>query len=148
MINIRVDLSSATKTEIKELNKLVPFSRDKFHFDKNNIQVSFITKRDIEIQKANTLSSKRKYLENLKKIKCISEENHAILTLIEKEELEKCPFCVGDIIKNEYTTIEITNIRFNIENEKETFFIASGFSKKGFDMICINNKTIKIDKFE
>lgn len=148
MINIRVDISNATKSEIKELNRLFPFDINKFYCDKNNIQVNFITKRDIEIQKANTLSGRSKYFENLSKIEYLHQEMNDILKSIEKEELEKCPFRVGDIIKNERTSIEITNIRFFINKDKETLFVASGFAKNGYDIIHIDNTTIKIDKFE
>lgn len=49
MIKIIVDISNATESEIEELNKLIPFGREKFHFDKNNIKVEFITKQDAEI---------------------------------------------------------------------------------------------------
>lgn len=53
MIKIIVDISSATESEIKELNKLIPFGSQKFHFDKNNIKVDFFTKQDAEIVNAN-----------------------------------------------------------------------------------------------
>lgn len=58
MIKILVDISSATESEIEELNKLIPFGREKFHFDKNNIKVEFITKQDVEIANANMSMSK------------------------------------------------------------------------------------------
>ncbi len=53
MIKIIVDISSATEQEIEELNKLIPFGSQKFHFDKNNIKVEFITKQDVEILMSN-----------------------------------------------------------------------------------------------
>lgn len=53
MIKIIVDTSNATETEIEELNRLIPFGREQFHFDKNNIKVEFLTKEHIEIAKAN-----------------------------------------------------------------------------------------------
>lgn len=53
MIKITVDISNATESEIEELNKLIPFGREKFHFDKNNIKVEFFTKQDAEIVNAN-----------------------------------------------------------------------------------------------
>ena len=49
MIKITVDISNANESEIEELNKLIPFGREKFHFDKNNIKVEFFTKQDAEI---------------------------------------------------------------------------------------------------
>lgn len=49
MIKIIVDSSSATETEIAELNKIIPFGEMQFHFDKNNIEVNFITKEDAKI---------------------------------------------------------------------------------------------------
>lgn len=49
MIKIVVDISNATESEIAELNKTIPFGEKQFHFDKNNIKVNFITKKDAEI---------------------------------------------------------------------------------------------------
>ena len=49
MIKITVDTSNATESEVTELNKIIPFGEKQFHFDKNNIEVNFITKRDAEI---------------------------------------------------------------------------------------------------
>ena len=53
MIKIIVDISNATESEIEELNNLIPFGSQKFHFDKNNIEVDFFTKQDTEIVNAN-----------------------------------------------------------------------------------------------
>lgn len=49
MIKITVDTSNATESEVTELNKIIPFGEKQFHFDKNNIEVNFITKKDAEI---------------------------------------------------------------------------------------------------
>ena len=49
MIKIAVDISNATEAEILELNKIIPFGEKQFHFDRNNIEVNFITKKDAEI---------------------------------------------------------------------------------------------------
>lgn len=49
MIKITVDISNASESEIKELNKIIPFGENQFYFDKNNIKVNFITKKDTEI---------------------------------------------------------------------------------------------------
>lgn len=76
MIKIIVDISNATESEIVELNKLIPFGSQKFHFDKNNIEVDFFTKQDAEIVNANMSIGLRS---DIKDLESMSKEDGEIL---------------------------------------------------------------------
>lgn len=95
MIKITVDISNANESEIEELNKLIPFGREKFHFDKNNIKVEFFTKQDAEIVNANInigLRSDIKDLVNMSKKDCeilMSNVNTHFFMKVNDEEIKE-----------------------------------------------------------
>lgn len=95
MIKIIVDISSATEQEIEELNKLIPFGSQKFHFDKNNIKVEFITKQDVEILNSNVgigLSSDTSSLMSMSKENAeilMSNVNTHIFIKVDNEDSDK-----------------------------------------------------------
>ncbi len=95
MIKITVDISNATESEIEELNKLIPFGREKFHFDKNNIKVEFFTKQDAEIVNANLsigLRSDIKDFVNMSKKDCeilMSNVNTHFFMKVNDEEIKE-----------------------------------------------------------
>ncbi|MCG3705838.1 hypothetical protein [Aliarcobacter butzleri] len=91
--------------------------------------------------------NKETYLQNICEIEKLQKENSDYLKLIEKEELEKCPFRIGDVIRDKRVTITISNLTFSIDKKGKTNYRASGFSEKQYDMIFIDNETQKIDEF-
>ncbi len=86
----------------------------------------------------------QKYLENQEQIKSLQKENSDYLNSINEEVLRSYPFCVGDIITDNITSITITYLKFEINNNKEIIYQASGNSKNGFDIIFISKETLKI----
>lgn len=84
MIKVIVDISNATEKEIEELNKLIPFGKDKMLFDNSNIKVNFITKEDIELAKANNTNIESGLYKNVT-LGCTSREDADLLLNSHKE---------------------------------------------------------------
>ncbi len=83
MIKVIVDISNATEKEIEELDKLIPFGKDKMLFDNSNIKVNFITKEDIELAKANNTNIESGLYNNVI-LGCTSREDSDCKTNIHK----------------------------------------------------------------
>lgn len=87
------------------------------------------------------------YLKNRKIIEKLQKENSDYLVSIYDEELEQCPFCFGDIIKDKGKSFTITGLRFFITDDGKTVYQASGFLHQaglGLQIVDINSETQKI----
>ncbi|MCT7611746.1 hypothetical protein N5U20_00840 [Aliarcobacter butzleri] len=97
--------------------------------------------------------NKETYLQNICEIEKLQKENSDYLKLIEKEELEKCPFRIGDVIRDKRVTITISNLTFSIDKKGKTnyqnldFFInklylfkCKLYSSKYTSKNCTNNR--------